>query len=63
MENTTPAFVRTSGTVPGAVKLATAAVVVALTPFVLQHRADAQESFAADSDGYVPVYDVCFAGS
>ncbi len=63
MEKNTPALTRTSGTARGAVKLAMAAVVVTLTPIVLTQRADAQESFAADSDGDVPVYNVCFAGS
>ena len=64
MGKETTVFVRTSGATRGtAIRLAMAAVVVALTPILLPQRAEAQESFAADSDGYVPVYDVCFAGS
>ena len=62
MEKRTLAFAGTLGTGRGGIRAAVAAAVLALTPLVVAQRADAQYSITADSDGYVPVYDVCFAG-
>ena len=46
----------------GAVKLLAAVVLAVVAVALTAGRADAQESFAADSDGYVPTYYSCFAG-
>ena len=62
MDERTPIFARISGAGRGAIKLVAAATVVALIPLIVPQKADAQYSITADSDGYVPVYDVCFAG-
>ncbi len=45
-----------------AVRLLAAVILAAVAVALAAGRADAQESFAADSDGYVPTYYSCFAG-
>ena len=54
---------RAGTTLIGAVKLLMAVLLaVVAVALAVPGRADAQESFVADSDGYVPTYYSCFAG-